>query len=91
MFDYWEHIGEEYLKKRKLLKYYDTDVAKTTKYLDLDDELKLLRMHEICAWQKALDLKDAKDAKMKEFFLALNDDLREEYVDVHGEWGDTGI
>ena len=49
IFNYSELIGEKYDDKRKaLLKHYYGDRAKTTEYLDVEDECRLLSIY--CHW-----------------------------------------
>ena len=89
IFDYSQWIGEEYEQKRKaLMKYVGDDVAKTTRFMDLDTETGLLI--EYRNWTEN-SFKSASDAENMRFFRGLWKEMRSDENDVLIQWCDQPV
>lgn len=86
-FDYSRHIGEEYEKQREaILKYYGGNVAKTTEFLDVSVEWRLLMKHRRWVDEEADFAMNESDSERERFFDGLYVELCKDYIEVEAEF-----
>lgn len=92
IFDYSDMIDQDDYDRRReaLLKYYLGDVVKTTKFLDLNIESRLLSRHEEWVLHEARAMSEKGDME-EGFFVGLRRELNKDEEEVRVEYKNLGI
>ena len=90
-FDYSGYIGEEYEKQREtVFKYYDRNVVKTTKFLDVSVEWRLLMKHRSWVIEEADCAMNEANSEPERFFDGLYVELYKDYIEFEVEFKGLG-